>query len=266
MNKKGFAISVVLYSIVFLLISVLYMIVGILKTRYHNENDLRDAIVEQLNESVDRIIICDRLTGTEGNLITGDTFKCDVNGDGIYSEETEKFYYISNYYNQINKKFDPSIAVLIHSLNSYDGNSVSTNSPVQWNTILTVNSGPSNINASYASSKWLNTNLKNNPRSIMVGYGTSASEYTTFRYTRAARLLSVEEYQNGCNPTSKCNFLFNTTVAEVGDGIWLENIASPSSGTVYVLKASNHELSTAAVTSNNMARAVIEVPKNSINY
>lgn len=266
MNKKGFAISVVLYSIVFLLISVLYMIVGILKTRYHNESDLREAIIEQLNESVDKIIICNRMTGTEGNLAVGDAFKCDVNGDGISNEETEKFYYISNYYSQSTKKFDPSIAVLIHSLNSSDGNTVSTNNPVQWNTVLTVNSGPTNINASFASSKWLNTSLKSNPRSIMVGYGDSATSYTSFKYTRAARLLTVEEYQSGCNPVSKCNFLFDTTVAEVGNGIWLENIASPSSGTVYILKGSNHELSTSAVTSTNMARAVIEVPKNSIAY
>ena len=49
MNNKGFAISIVLYSIVFLLISIFYMMLGILKTRYTVNNNLRDAIVEQLN-------------------------------------------------------------------------------------------------------------------------------------------------------------------------------------------------------------------------
>ena len=52
MNKKGFAISIVLYSLVFLLISILYMILGVLKARYHVENDLRDAIVQELNDSI----------------------------------------------------------------------------------------------------------------------------------------------------------------------------------------------------------------------
>ena len=52
MNKKGFAISIVLYSLVFLLISILYMILGVLKTRYHVENDLRNAVVQELNESI----------------------------------------------------------------------------------------------------------------------------------------------------------------------------------------------------------------------
>ena len=34
MNKKGFAISVILYSIIFLIIAILYMLLGITKTRY----------------------------------------------------------------------------------------------------------------------------------------------------------------------------------------------------------------------------------------
>ena len=49
MNNKGFAISIVLYSIVFLLISIFYMILGILKTRYSVSSSIRDAIMEQLN-------------------------------------------------------------------------------------------------------------------------------------------------------------------------------------------------------------------------
>ena len=50
MNKKGFAISIVLYSIVFLLITILYMILGTLKTRYHINSDLRNSIMTELNE------------------------------------------------------------------------------------------------------------------------------------------------------------------------------------------------------------------------
>ena len=51
MNNKGFAISIVLYSIVFLLISIMYMILGVLKTRYHINNDMRNDIMETLNSS-----------------------------------------------------------------------------------------------------------------------------------------------------------------------------------------------------------------------
>ncbi len=51
MNKRGFAISIVLYAIVFLLISIMYMILGVLKTRYHVNNDMRNELMERLNSS-----------------------------------------------------------------------------------------------------------------------------------------------------------------------------------------------------------------------
>ena len=41
LNKKGFAISVVMYSIVFLLVTIFYVMLGILRTRYNVSNDLR---------------------------------------------------------------------------------------------------------------------------------------------------------------------------------------------------------------------------------
>ena len=49
MNKKGFAISIILYSIVFLLITILYMILSITKTRYNVTSSLRDEIIDGLN-------------------------------------------------------------------------------------------------------------------------------------------------------------------------------------------------------------------------
>lgn len=50
MNKRGFAISVILYSIVFLIIAILYMLLGITKTRYTVNKGLRESIVNDLNE------------------------------------------------------------------------------------------------------------------------------------------------------------------------------------------------------------------------
>lgn len=49
MNKKGFAISIVLYAIVFLLVNIFYLMLGILKTRYSVSRSLRNDIMEQLN-------------------------------------------------------------------------------------------------------------------------------------------------------------------------------------------------------------------------
>ena len=49
MNKKGFAISVILYTIIFLIITIFYILLGIVKTRYNVNSNLRDSIVSKLN-------------------------------------------------------------------------------------------------------------------------------------------------------------------------------------------------------------------------
>lgn len=49
LNKKGFAISIILYSIVFVIITVLYIILKIVKTRYQVTEGLKNDIREQLN-------------------------------------------------------------------------------------------------------------------------------------------------------------------------------------------------------------------------
>jgi len=58
MNKKGFAISIVLYSVVFLIITVFYIILGILKTRYTVTSNLKNDIIEELNEITSTIASC----------------------------------------------------------------------------------------------------------------------------------------------------------------------------------------------------------------
>ena len=49
MNKKGFAISVILYVIVFLIISIFYILLGLVKARYSVNNDLKNDITSTLN-------------------------------------------------------------------------------------------------------------------------------------------------------------------------------------------------------------------------
>lgn len=49
MSKKGFAISIILYSMVFLLITILYMILGILETRYNVSDKTRKNVIDEIN-------------------------------------------------------------------------------------------------------------------------------------------------------------------------------------------------------------------------
>ena len=69
MNKNGFAISIILYSIVFLIIAILYMLLGLAKTRYTVNKSLRDNIVNDLN--VERSDY--EYTSSESCTITGNT-------------------------------------------------------------------------------------------------------------------------------------------------------------------------------------------------
>ena len=75
MNKKGFAISVILYSIIFLIIAILYMLLGITKTRYTVSKNLRDNLVKELNEERSEF----EYTSDESCEITGsDTYTTDL--------------------------------------------------------------------------------------------------------------------------------------------------------------------------------------------
>lgn len=51
MNKKGFAISVILYIIVFFIITIFYVLLGIVKTRYNINSNLRNSVEIKLNSS-----------------------------------------------------------------------------------------------------------------------------------------------------------------------------------------------------------------------
>ena len=57
--------------------------------------------------------------GTKGTLTSGDAFDCDVNGDGKYDPETERFYYVSDVTNGITT--DNDTAVLIYYSNVSGG-------------------------------------------------------------------------------------------------------------------------------------------------
>ena len=49
MNKKGFAISVILYVIVFLIITIFYILLSIVKARYNTSNEFKETVMNDLN-------------------------------------------------------------------------------------------------------------------------------------------------------------------------------------------------------------------------
>ena len=56
--------------------------------------------------------------GQSGQLNAGDIFTCDVNNDGYYDEEKERFYYVSSYFNTATKEFENDKSVLVYYSNT----------------------------------------------------------------------------------------------------------------------------------------------------
>ncbi|MGM9834312.1 MAG: hypothetical protein ACI31M_00845 [Bacilli bacterium] len=194
-------------------------------------------------------------TITSGEYHTGDAFTCDVNSDGIYDEEKERFYYVSDYFNPNTQEFDPQTATLIYYSNTM-------NDTPSLNTISYYGSnnyqGPISA-ATYLPkvSQWKNTRLIQAARQILA-VPTTDNPLLSYKYTMnngtkndlvvfdyslyAARLLTAQEIIKGCgimvgkegeemngqleNQTPSCRFLLeNTKYASnsSANGYWLEN-------------------------------------------
>lgn len=181
--------------------------------------------------------------GTKGKLKVGDAFDCDVNGDGVFDAETERFYYMSDLANNSN------YAVFLYYSNVKDG-APSNNSPSPYGNRMGYNSkadlniaeGATIQNIIYGenvsdetkarkilvnrmlqllnyyeqgpvaaknylptTSQWTNVKLYNNKKNIYDQMGNVVVK--NFDYSNsAARLLSVQEVETGCG----IDFQYNT--------------------------------------------------------
>ena len=195
---------------------------------------------------------------SNGILKAGDAFDCDVNGDGTYNAETERFYYVSDYYDTHTLKFDSSYAVLIYYSNvingepsnqsyAYDSSNQNFNGPVTGVTQLPT------------TTKWKNMKLKSttrqilgeekNNRDIKVVSGHTLPDYSYVG--RAARLLAIKEVLNGCGlekagtmeigELNKCYFLFENTQfaasSRPSTGWWTESPRPVNGNDIGVIRA-----------------------------
>jgi len=202
----------------------------------------------------------------EGDIPTGAAFDCDVNGDGTYDSLTERFYYVSDYYdvNSETPTFDSSTAVLIYYTNTVNGepstSGASYSSSQQCTRMYGCNwYGPvTAVTYLPTTSQWSNVSLKTTTRSILgcsdatcstLSSNTSGGTLPTdFSYEgKAARLITEKEIYEGCydgvtglNSTgglsTKCKFLFENTEysnSSLGTlGTWFE---TPNASSSYAL-------------------------------
>ena len=186
--------------------------------------------------------------GTQNSpLVSGDALTCDVNGDGEFNELTERFYYVSDYYNTSTLTFDSTIATLVYYNNVADGISCNKNI-YAYNASNNNWDGPDTSRAQLpTTSQWTNVSLQNNSiRAILAEQGVIHNSRetvnplpTAYDYSGyAARLLTGQELMSGCGFTTldvgagitgeldSCNYLMENTKYASEDienyGPWLE--------------------------------------------
>ena len=214
---------------------------------------------------------------TPKTLKSGDAFDCDVNGDGTYDENTERFYYVTD--------MDDSTAVLIYY------NNVSKGKPSNSTTYAYDSSGENwhgprtAIEELPSTSEWSNVSLKNNVRAILNENGGNTTQGETlpsnFSYSgKSARLLTVQEINKVCGITAgnwtmgeldSCNYLMENTKyssSSLTYGYWLENARSVDSTLAWNVIGIHRlvGLGTAGTAGDYGVRPAIEVPKSNIEY
>ena len=224
--------------------------------------------------------------GTEGILTTGDAFDCDVNGDGVYDSETERFYYVSDYYNTSTKNFEEDTAVLLY-YNNVSGGLPSNLATAFYDESGTNKNGPiTGIKQLPTTSQWKNVSLVNTTRAIINENGedtTNAGKLpTAFSYEGyVARLLTYQEASNGCATSQtpinyyggfkqKCRFFVENTnysSSNLKYGWFVETpMSSDSISSWFVYGNTSTIVNNGSRSDIGGARPVIEVAKKNIKY
>ena len=236
-------------------------------------------------------------TITYGNLVTGDTlsagdaFDCDVNGDGTYDPTTERFYYVSDYYdvNLETPTFDDTKATLIYYTN-VEGGTTASQTNYAYDSANTNYNGPrTSFDQLPTTTQWSNSQIiAPGTRQIRTERGATwigVGPIESFTYeNRAARLLTTQELVAGCSSLSSvgsyttgeldgCNYLMENIGQYEGTsgtyGYWLESpFASYSGPGVWVVYGSTCQVyfNIARYTSAYGVRPVITVSKDDISY
>lgn len=224
--------------------------------------------------------------GTTGILTNGDAFDCDVNGDGIYDSDTERFYFVSDYYNTTTKEFEEDTAVLIY-YNNINAGQPDLNKRYIYDA-SSNNKGPTEaIKGLPTVSQWPNVKLKNSIRNIVSDENDNKTEAgilpSDFSYEGySARLLTLQELRKGTGknniPTNKNNELLNypyllenTVFAQNQSKIWAWWLETPRSiNSIHVWGPHGSHIALHDLTVTNAepygVRPAIDVAKANIDY
>ena len=223
--------------------------------------------------------------GTKGTLTSGDAFDCDVNGDGTYDSETERFYYVSDYYNTTDKKFEADKTTLIYYNNTTQGVADNTSaSEVSYDSSNENWHGPTTaITNLPLKTQWTNSNLITGARAIIAESEetttTGGTLPTAFDYSNyAVRLLTTQELEKACGITigsytdgelDNCKYLMeNASYASPSGsgGYWLETPQASDSYGVWGVLGFFRGVDNEHANTRIGVRPVISLLKSNIDY
>lgn len=232
---------------------------------------------------------------SNGILTPGDAFDCDVNDDGIFDSNTERFYYVSRFYDSSTNSFDNTKAVLIFYGNvSNDGNTI-TNATQNyykyyendedwrisenWHGPATAYKQLPNVN------QWKNQKIElPKSRQIVNELGEKRTNNGTntidiFTYTnKAARFLTYQEVQSACGTGNVislgyldgCNYLLENIGEYEGSppiyGYWLETPTSSYGNWAWYIYGRRWMSSYGVISYDYGVRPVIDVKISNIDY
>ena len=221
--------------------------------------------------------------GTKGNLTSGDAFDCDVNGDGTYDPDTERFYYVSDVTNGITT--DNNTAVLIY-YNNVSGGVASNSTTYAYDSTNENWHGPQTAVKQLPTTSQWKTTLSNTKRQITTETGatsTAGGTLSEFSYEGyAARLLTAQEVSAGCGFTvgsyvtgelsTKCKYLMENTKYSSSSlktyGGWIESPRTETSNNVWFANGRDRDIGNyyASIAGDYGIRPAIEVAKTDIDY
>ena len=309
-KEKGFTLIELLAVIVILAILMVIAVPKILNVIENSRKSAAESSIKLVKDAIKTQVTSESMMGTNftsnddgcytfnfddqtsGNvkeLKSGDAFDCDVNGDGTYDENTERFYYVSDYYNTSTKKFESDTAVLIYYNNVSNGKP-SKNATYAYDISGENWHGPRTaIKQLPSTSEWKNVSLTSGVRTIATEAGTNSTTGgplpDSFSYIgKAARLLTVEEIRKGTEinniPTWKTkvgeldnfDYLFeNTKYSNLSNKTWiwwLENSRSDNLSSILSVNGYYRNVNSTSVSNDgdDGVRPAIEVLKSNIEY
>lgn len=193
--------------------------------------------------------------GTAGVLSSGDAFDCDVNTDGIFNGELERFYYLAN--------ASDEVGIFIYYSNVFEGKPDNM-IKVKYHLPDDEIEGPASAILELPTiDQWSNVNLLNKIRNITNQAGEIVQpEFSYMGY--AARLLTLDDIQAACGSkenVSSCSYLL-----EGGTDYFLENCESGMSAIYYINSEGIVKTSIGGAEEMHGVRPVIEVPFSNISY